>query len=143
MEQKNLAILEDCLRANIVRAINISTRVALLSVGSGSPTQSSTAVCYDWRPEYYRLSLIRHFYFELVLIEPDRKNYFTAIVGQDLENIRSIPMLDLAHMRYGLLYANLNVNDYWDNVFKVILKIIKDDKWWTALEESITCTNRK
>ena len=142
MEQKNLAILEDCLRANIVRAINISTRVALFSVGSGSPTQSSTAVCYDWRPEYYRLSLIRHFYFELVLIEPDRKNYFTDIVGQDLENIRSIPILDLAHVLFRL-HSNLNLNDYWDNVFKVILKIIKDDKWWTALEESITCTNRK
>ena len=142
MEQKNLAILEDCLRANIVRAINISTRVALFSVGSGSPTQSSTAVCYDWRPEYYRLSLIRHFYFELVLIEPDRKNYFTDIVGQDLENIRSIPILDLAHVLFRR-HSNLNLNDYWDNVFKVILKIIKDDKWWTALEESIACTNRK
>lgn len=142
MEQKNLAILEDCLRANIVRAINISTRVALLSVGSGSPTQSSTAVCYDWRPEYYRLSLIRHFYFELVLIEPDRKNYFADIVLQDLENIRAIPMLDLAHVLFRLP-SNLSLDDYWDNVFKTILKIIKDDKWWTALEESITCTNRK
>lgn len=142
MEQKNLAILEDCLRANIAQAINISTRVVVISVGSGAPERQPPLVGCDWQPEHYRLSLIRHFYFELALIEPDRKNYFADIVLQDLENIRAIPMLDLAHVLFRL-HSNLSLDDYWDNVFKTILKIINDDKWWATLEELVACTNRK
>ena len=143
MDQNQIRlVIEDMLRADIARDINITHRSVGFSNGSKTVTEWKQVINFNYQPKFYRLALIKHFFFELRIINTNKINALTKKVQTDLPNIRRIPPLDLARSMYRVPTV-ITPEVFWDNVFHALFEIINDNEWWSVLEERVKCTNNK
>ncbi len=136
-------VIEDMLRTDIVRDIGITHRSIGVSNGSKAITDWKQATVYQYHPRQYRLAMIKHFFFELRLIDSNAITAYIDDIQKELSDVRTIPPLDVTRGLYRVTTRNINAVKYWDNVFNVLLTIVEDKDWWQSLEDRVKCTNDK
>ena len=92
MDQNQIRlVIEDMLRADIARDINITHRSVGFSNGSKTVTEWKQVINFNYQPKFYRLALIKHFFFELRIINTNK----IKVVPSRIAILRNIGLFKL------------------------------------------------
>lgn len=135
-------LIEDQMRTTIAGNINITNRAVFFANGSNPAILASSVVEATYHPLHYRMSLVKYYYFEMCEINSDSVDSFKSTVIENLMDIRTIPPLDLGRL-WMRLPRMIDINDFYDNVFSIMLDIVNDAEWWESMAGRLTCSKQK
>lgn len=135
-------LIEDQLRTTIMGNVNITHRTVFFSNGCNPATLERSVVEATHHPMHYRMSLVKYYYFEMCEINSEDVDSFKSAVIENLLEIRSIPPLDLGRL-WMRLPRMIDINDFYDNIYSIMLDVVNDAEWWEAMAGRLTCSNQK
>lgn len=135
-------ILEDLLRIEITRAVGITNRSFGICNGSKQVTEWEHTVNCIHHPKFYRLALIKYFYFEIRELNPQLADTLANQVQLDLSEVRKIPPLELTRILIKCP-PPINIHIFYEHVYITLLEIIEDMEYWQDMEKRLTCSSNK